>query len=423
MFITSFEEHRKASTMVKPIFWIMGAVLFMIGIPGWYDRLMNGHLHMNYTTLVPWGIGVGFYIYFIGLSAGAFLISSLVYVFNMKRFERIGPLAVLMALVTLLLALLSIWPDIGHMFRFWHIFAYPNFKSPMTVITWLYALYFFLLVTELWFLLRKDLIRRADNPGLRGLISRLLTLGSQDISETSLRRDHMVVRTFATIGIPLAVLFHAGVGALLGVVAARSLWHSPMYPIHFVLAALTSGGALLTGLCAVFQGGLQKNRAAILSLGRIILGLLCLDVLFQISEMLILYYGNIPGHVRSLNLIVKGPYWWVFWFWQVTLGTVIPLVLLIMRTRHHPGWVALSGALIAAGYIGLRLNLVLPGLAIEEIPGLSQAIASARMTTHYVPSITEWLLIVWVIGLGLLLLSLGDWLLASRSEEQNHVSV
>ncbi len=413
----------KTATIAKPIFWIVGAVLFIVGIPGWYDRLMNGHLHMNYTTLVPWGIGVGFYIYFIGLSAGAFLISSLVYVFNMKRFERIGPLAVLTALITLLLALLSIWPDIGHMFRFWHIFVYPNFKSPMAVITWLYALYFFLLVTELWFLLRKNLIGVAAASGMRGLVSRFLTLGSRDISETSLRRDHVVIRTLATIGIPLAVLFHAGVGTLLGVIAARPLWHSPMYPIHFVLAALTSGGALLTGMCAVFQGGLHENREAILTLGRIVLGLLCLDVLFQISEMLILYYGNIPGHVLSLNLIVGGPYWWVFWFCQVTLGTVIPLALLIMRTRNQPGWVALSGALIAAGYIGLRLNLVLPGLAIEEIPGLSQAIASARMTAQYVPSVTEWLLIAWVIGLGLLLLSLGDWLFAHGSEEQDHVIV
>ena len=94
---------------LKRLFWIVGVVLFGAGLVGWYDRLTSGHLNANYGSLVPWGLWVAAYIYFIGLSAGSFLISSLVYVFNMKRFERIGRLAVFTAVVTLFLALLSIW--------------------------------------------------------------------------------------------------------------------------------------------------------------------------------------------------------------------------------------------------------------------------------------------------------------------------
>jgi molybdopterin-containing oxidoreductase family membrane subunit len=376
---------------LKRLFWVSGVVLFAVGLVGWFDRLLNGHQNANYGSLVTWGLWVAAYIYFIGLSAGSFLISSLVYVFNVKRFERVGRLAVFTALVTLFLALLSIWVDLGHMFRAWHVIAYANFKSPMAWMIWLYSAYFALLVVEFWFLLRQDLAAGADMPGLKGDVYRLLSLGSRDQSEVSAARDRRVVRVLATIGVPVAVMFHGGVGALFGVVAARPHWHSGMFPILFLLSALVSGGALLIVIATVFQDGWRRNRETVLALGQMVLGLLLLDLLFQISEMLVGFYGGIPGHIQGLRLAISGPFWWVFWGWQLVLGTLIPVLLLALPTRKDPRWVSLAGLLIAAGFLGVRLNIVIPGLAVEEIRGLSEAIASARMTTHYFPSATEWL--------------------------------
>jgi molybdopterin-containing oxidoreductase family membrane subunit len=412
----------------KRIFWTIGAVLFAIGLLGWYDRFVHGHLHANYGSVVTWGLWVAAYIYFIGLSAGSFLISSLVYVFNMKRFERIGRLAVFTAVVTLLLALLSIWADLGHMLRAWHVIAYANFKSPMAWMIWLYSTYFALLVVELWFLLRRDMVAGLGTPGLKGRAYRVLTLGSRDLSEASKARDRRVVRVLATIGVPVAIMFHGGVGALFGVVAARPHWHSGMFPILFLLSALVSGGALLTVITAIFQDGWRRNRDTVLVLGQMVLGLLLLDVLFQVSEMLVAFYGGIPGHVEGLKLVIGGPFWWVFWGWQIVLGTLIPILLLAFPTRKDPRWVSLAGLLIALGFLGVRLNIVVPGLAAEEIKGLSTAIASARMTTHYFPSVSEWLLTAGVVGLGLLLFGLGELLLPeesteSRAEGDEHIGV
>jgi protein NrfD len=402
------------ATGLKRIFWTTGAVLFMAGLYGWYDRLAYGHLHANYGSIVTWGLWVAAYIYFIGLSAGSFLISSLVYVFDMKRFERIGRLAVFTAVVTLLLALLSIWADLGHMLRAWHVIAYANFKSPMAWMIWLYSTYFALLIVELWFLLRRDMVAGLGTPGFKGRAYRLLTLGSRDVSEASAARDRRVVRVLATIGVPVAIMFHGGVGALFGVVAARPHWHSGMFPILFLLSALVSGGALLIVITAIFQDGWRRNRETVLALGQMVLGLLLLDVLFQISEMLVAFYGGIPGHVEGLKLVMGGPFWWVFWGWQIVLGTLVPVLLLSLATRKDPWSVSVAGLLIAAGFLGVRLNIVVPGLAAEEIKGLSAALASARMTTHYAPSLSEWLLTAGVVGLGLLLFGLGELLLPAE---------
>jgi molybdopterin-containing oxidoreductase family membrane subunit len=403
---------------LKRLFWAIGVVLFLVGLAGWYDRLAHGHVNANYGSVVTWGLWVAAYIYFIGLSAGSFLISSLVYVFNVKRFERIGRLAVFTAVVTLLLALLSIWADLGHMGRAWHVLAYANFKSPMAWMIWLYSAYFALLVVELWFLLRRDLVAGAAVPGAKGGVYRLLALGSRDASEAGAARDRRVVRVLATIGVPVAIMFHGGVGALFGVVAARPHWHSGMFPILFLLSALVSGGALLTVVTAIFQDGWRRNRETVLALGQMVLGLLLLDVLFQVSELLVAFYGSIPGHLKGLQLMIGGPFWWVFWGWQLLLGTLIPVLLLVLPTRRDPRWVSVAGLLIAAGFLGVRLNIVVPGLAAEEIRGLSTAIASARMTTLYVPSASEWLLTLGVVGFGLLLFGLGEWLMPKEVEAE-----
>ncbi len=397
---------------LKKLFWAAGGALFLIGLAGWYDRLANGHMNTNYGSVVPWGLWVAVYIYFIGLSAGAFLISSLVYVFNMKQFESIGRLALFTAVVTLLLALLSIWADLGHQFRAWHVLIYPNFGSPMAWMIWLYAAYFLLVAIELWFVLRRDLVIEGQGQGPRATLNRILSFGSRDASAESSLRDRQIVRILATIGIPLAIMFHGGVGSLFAVVAARPAWHGALFPILFLLSALASGGALLIVASAIFQDGWRRHRETILALGGLVLGLLLLDLLFQVSEFLVGYYSNAPGETRSLNLIVSGPFWWVFSVWQLGVGTLIPVVLLVLpRTRKDPRLVSFAGLLIAFGFLAVRLNIVIPGLASEQLRGISQALDSSRLSVDYVPSLTEWLLSAGVVGLGLLLFGVGEWFL------------
>ena len=412
-----FNDRNKVVKNLKLIFWTACALSLLIGFYGWFVRIVDGHIKANYGSIVTWGLWVAGYIYFIGLSAGSFLVSSLVYVFNYKKFERFGKLAVFTALVTLLMALLSIWADLGHMGRAWHVIVFPNFKSPMAWMIYLYSLYMLLIAVEIYFLLRYDFATGANNSTFKGKIYKLLSLGSKDSTEESKQRDKKVVKRLATAGIPIAILFHGGVGALFGVVSARPHWHSGLFPILFLLSALVSGGALLTLISSIFQQGWSKNKGVIIELGKMVLALLLLDVLFQVSEFLVAYRGGIPGHTAGFDLVLSGPYAWVFWGWQGLIGTVIPILLLIFPTRKSPLWVALAGLLIAAGIFGLRLNIVIPGLAVEEIHGLTSAIYSHRVDPHYFPSISEWALTMGIVGFGMLLFGLGEYFLPKHEEK------
>jgi molybdopterin-containing oxidoreductase family membrane subunit len=131
-------------------------------------------------------------------------------------------------------------------------------------------------------------------------------------------------------------------------------------------------------------------------------------VLVQFSALLVAFSGGAPDQLESLQLIVGGPFWWVFWGWQVLLGTLIPILLLALPTRKDPRWVSLAGLLITAGFLAVRLNIVIPGLAFEEVRGIVQAFSSPRLSTMYVPSPTEWLVTLGIVGLGLLLFGLAE---------------
>ncbi|MCL4395129.1 MAG: hypothetical protein M1482_10070, partial [Chloroflexi bacterium] len=82
---------------LEKFLWLVAIAGFVVGAYGLYDRVAHGHLDVSYGSYVPWGLWVGAYIYLIGVSAGAFLISTLVYAFGVKRLERIGKLALFTA--------------------------------------------------------------------------------------------------------------------------------------------------------------------------------------------------------------------------------------------------------------------------------------------------------------------------------------
>ena len=62
------------------------------------------------------GLLGGTLLFFLGLTAGAFLITILTYVFRIKIFRAIGPLSAFTVLVTIICEMIIISLDLGHVF-------------------------------------------------------------------------------------------------------------------------------------------------------------------------------------------------------------------------------------------------------------------------------------------------------------------
>lgn len=404
--------------------WLLlgiGVLAVLAGSVGMVDRIRYGLLHVGYGSPVPWALWVVFYIYFIGLSAGAFLISSLVYVFGMKRFEPVGRIAVFTALIALLTALLFIWVDLGHMERFAEVFFRPDFESPLAWIVWLYTAYLVLLLAEAWFLMRRSFARGASGQGFKSRLYRVLALGTKDGSHEAEERDLRVVRVLGAIGVPLAVAFHGGTGTVFAVTIARAYWYSGLFPLLFLVSALASGGALLTAVAAfVVPNGYQKNKETVLALGRLLLGLIFIEVLMEVAEFLVSLYGTAPSHFVPIHEQLFGPNWWIFWVLGLGFAVGIPSVVLVTAGRRSGLATGLAALISVVGFVGIRWNIVLPGFATAELPGIETAFIEPHLNyiARYVPTAMEWLVSVFAIGIAFILFALGVGLLPLEREAE-----
>lgn len=363
-------------------YWVLLGVVALVGIAATYLRTVGGLQTTNLTSLVPWGLWVAFYIYFIGLSAGSFLISTMIYVFGLEHFEPIGRIALFAAFIALSTGLAFIMLDLGHMERFWTVFFN---RSASSILEWeihFYSLYLVILLAELWLLMRRDLIRKGQERSLVGWICRLLALGSKDLSDESATKDRRMVKFLGALGVPVALGVHGGTGAIFAVVKARQYWDTSLFPLLFIVSALASGGALITFIYAFFGRKDESHTATVFALGKLVASFLVVDLLFLASELLVGMYGNIPDHVATHRIIMFGPFWYVFWIGQIGLGAVVPLFLIFnRRTGNTVGWVGIASALIVMGIVGVRLNIVIPPFLVPLLPGLDAAYPLGRFST------------------------------------------
>jgi Ni/Fe-hydrogenase subunit HybB-like protein len=384
--------------------WTRKAILFVltlvaiVGLATLVYRLDRGLVVTRLGSVVPWGLWVAFYIFFIGLSAGSFLLSTLVFVFRIKTLEPVGSLAVLQAFVCLLTGLVFILIDLGHWERFWHVIVYPQWNSVLAWEIWFYNFYIVLLLAELWLLMRRDLARwSGEASGLHRVCYRVLSLGFRNPTTeaeagTCQEQTLRWLSILGIIGIPIALGVHGGTGAIFAVVKARPAWYSPIFPLVFIISALASGGGLLLFLRAFVTPKPEEDRTILPALAKLTGGFLIFDLLLLFLEFLTGLYGGIPEHVEVYHLITTGPFWYVFWFGQLLLGAVIPLLLIYTRpsvlTRSTR--LGLAGLLIVIGVFGIRLNIVIPALAVPVFRGFDHAIDSARLSSLYIPNWIEW---------------------------------
>ncbi len=409
-------------SLTKVGLWIVWLALFAWGLAGMYKLFTEGRDLANYGSYVPWGLWVSAYIYFVGLSAGAFLLSSLVYVFGFQKLAKIGRSALWVAAITLLIALVSIWLDLGQKWRFWEVYTRPQFTSMMTWMVWLYTAYFILVLVELWVDMRCDLARWAGRGGMLAPAYRLLCLGHKcpeapEQFEACHQQSRNTLRVLGALGVPLAVAFHGGVGALFATLAARPFWHHSIFPVLFLTGALVSGGGLLLAIVALtYRGPEDERRSLLKTLSYIVVGLLLFDLLLEWAEFSIPMWYDIGRENAPLRLVLFGEYWYVFWIIHLLLGGVIPLVLLLWKPSSRLA-AALGGGLVAVTFLAVRLNIVIPGQVIPALEGLRDAYVDRRLTFDYVPSEFEWSVVAFLAAAGIALFYLGSRLLPLHEAE------
>ncbi len=360
----------------EKILWAIAGIGFLVGLVGLFNRITGGHLVAAYNTYVPWGLWIAVYITLIGVSAGAFLIAALGYGFDIEAVRPIGKMALLVALAALIGGLTSVWLDLGHPERIFSLFLSTSPRSVMGLMAWFYTLYGILLLVMFYLAWKQP--------------------------------QSSVLRVLGRIGLPFTILFGGAEGSLFGVVSARALWESGLTPILFLVEGAFSGVALLLFLSVLFG---EKRPQPFLR--NLTLALLFAVLVLEISEYFTAFYANIPAKTASLQIILFGKYWWVFWIAHLGLGLLLPLILLATAPNNQTA-LAVSGALAALMVITSKLNLVIPALTVPEFEGLRTAYVGPGLSLDYFPTTTEWLVAIWTVSLAGLIFLAGYRLLIEK---------
>lgn len=397
----------KSSKMgnVEKIWWASLIIVFGVGvysiISGYF---MQGMSSTNLSNTVPWGGWIAFYIYFIGMSAGSFLLSTLIYGFGMEKYEKIGRSALLSAIVSMITAITFVFLDIGRPDHVFNSVIYWNVTSTMSWEIHFYIVYIVLLVVELYFSMRKDLVKLSKNDDFKGKIYRLLVFNKKEISEEDNARDKKRLKVMGIIGIPLAIFgVHGGTGSIFAVAKAQPYLNSGLFPLIFILSALVSGTALSIAIY-VIKSKVKKQKVdvpMVRSLGSMLALFLAIEFVMVWYEFLIGIYGLGHEELGTIKLLTGSPWWWSFWIFQMGLAMFIPLIILfIKKTRQSVNWILAASIMTIIGVVGVRFNMVVPTLIMPKLDGMPVG--------NYYPNLSEWLTTFGLIAMCLIIYTIGE---------------
>ena len=330
---------------------------------------VEGFMYPNEVEL-QWSILIVLYPFITGLVAGAFILASLERVFRVQAVKPTYRLALLTALSFLLVAPLPLQLHLGHPERSLEMYLTPHRSSAMAMFGFVYLWYLMaVLLLEIWLDYRRDIVQKSQtSSGATRLVYRALTLGSDNLSERSLRIDERLGYFITLIGIPSAFLLHGYVGFIFGSIKANPWWSSPLMPIVFIFSAMVSGIAavMLLYMLASRLRGKPIDVGCLDKIAQYLMYTFIIDFSLEMLDLLQRIY-EADESFRSLDFMVHTRLWTSQVIIQILLGTVTPIILLgltqvlkfneTVRKRIY----AVAGCLTVIGIFAMRWNVVIGG--------------------------------------------------------------
>ncbi len=315
-------------------------ILVLGGVVSTYLMFAHGIYLSGMTNRIPWGLQIVLAVFYIGLSAGSLVISSLYGVFGKMEYKPFARIAAYLAMLLLIGALLSILTDQGRIDRVL-IEPFANFNplSMFSINPFLYISYVLICVFYLWAMLNEK---------------------------------EKMTKTTSLIVVLWAIGVHSGTGAIFGFVP-RELYGSPLLPPSFVAAALSSGTALMILVLLVLFKLTKRSLDSRLIhwVGRLLAVFIVVALYFLFIENAFRLYQH-ESREAARYFLFGGFHSLLFWGGLITVGSIVPAVILFRKkTCNSIPWIVFSAILVVLGVLCERYLIVLPGLTYppDILPG------------------------------------------------------
>lgn len=362
-------ENHRANTFR---FWPgVGAILVLLLVFVTFVRFTRGlGASTNLSDAFPWGLWIGFDVLCgVGLAAGAFTLTAIVHIFNLRRFEPIVRPALLTGFLGYVFVIVALMFDLGQPWRIWHALVFWNPHSVMFEVAWCVMLYTAVLALEFSPIVFERL--RLERP----------------------RRIMKAISTPLVIaGVLLSTLHQSSLGTLYLIVPGKlhPLWYTPLLPVLFFTSAVGAGIGMV-----IVESYLSK-RAFGRHLEMELLEPLARGMALALGVYGVLRLQTLSGNGALAALWNPGYEGWMFLL-EFSLGVILPVTLLAFhRVRTSEGGLVVVGFLAVLGLVANRLNVSVTGM--ERAAGVS-----------YVPS---WMEIT--VSVGLVVLGMAAFAIAVR---------
>ena len=367
----------------------VGAVLTVAGIALWAVQLSGGMVQTGMRNMDSWGLYITMFMFFVGLSAGGLIISSIPRAFGMQGFGGISKVAVWTSICCTVLAIGFVVVDLGQPLRVWELFAYSNLGSPLMWDIVVLFVYLILSAVYLWATLRAE---------------------AGKVSQRALR-------AVSVVALVCAVLVHSVTAWIFGLQQAHEFWHTAILAPWFVSSALVCGTALVLVVAIALRraGYLSLDQSYVVKLVKMLGAFVVVDLYFFGCDLLTSGFPEAEG-AEIVAMLVSGPL--APFFWVEVVGCALAAVMaFVPKLRTNP-LVVVASLLAIVGIFCKRVQLLVGGFQIPNLD-LSTVMTSSTVTHWeagmagayqgmvYWPAPIEWGVTLGVVGLGVLLLCAG----------------
>ena len=293
----------------------------------------EGYVYPNEATQQPlWSVLIVLYPYITGLVAGAFIMASLVRVFNVKALEPVYRLSLLTAFAFLLCAPLAAAvpprasgallrgdddaaPDLADGDLRLRLCLVPDGGAAAGVVVRLPA----------------GLRRSGPRPrrASRACFIASSRSGVTDESDEAVALDHKIGHILSIVGIPSAFLLHGYVGFIFGSVKANPWWGNVLMPIIFIMSAMVSGIALCVFNYMVLSWIRRRtvDMKCLDVMGMFLFYALVVDAAIEALDWIHRIYSAEEGF-QVMQYMAREKLFYTLSLGQVAFGTLVPLLLL-----------------------------------------------------------------------------------------------
>ena len=367
----------------------VAAIVTVAGIACWAVQLSGGMVQTGMRNLDSWGLYITCFMFFVGLSAGGLIISSVPNAFGMKGFGGISKVAIWTSVCCTCAAIGFVVVDLGGPARLWELFVYSNFSSPLMWDILVLGTYLVLSVVYLWAYLRAE----------------------------AGRMSHTAIRAISVVALIVAILVHNVTAWIFSLAPAHEFWHTALMGPWFVASALDCGTALVLVVCIALRraGYLALGQRHVANLAKMLAVFVLVDLYFYACDLLTSgYFGGEGAEVVAM--LTSGALSPVFWT-QVALMAASVAILVVPRLRTTPG-VVVASVLAILGVFCKRLQILVGGFQIPNLPyegpmtsmtvtSWQNGMASAYQGMVYAPQPSEFGVTLGVLAMCVLFLLLG----------------